>query len=166
MSKKLCCGRPVNLHGWDAQVKGIPPRRRYRCPVCGDVTVENMTRCPNGARGQVYTDERGRARVYLGRDHPLTNSGGWQYVYRVLIAEAIDRELRPDEHAHHINGDHTDDRLDNLLLVTAWFHGWLTASAVVLAEKKGPYHRFIELENPGDPFPWPRYGPILGNAAK
>lgn len=41
---------------------------------------------------------------------------------RVLLAVKLGRALRPDEVAHHVNEDKTDDRIENLELETAATH--------------------------------------------
>lgn len=104
--------------------------------------------------------------MYLGRDHPLANSGGWQYAYRVDVADAIGRPLRSDEHVHHVNRDHTDDDLENLELLTVEYHGQVSGYAALLAVARGEDGRFKELDVPEGPFSWPRRGPVLGNAAR
>lgn len=164
MDNRHHCGRRMHGHGWDRQLP--TPRRRWRCPTCRRVIVEHPTRNPNGTRGQVYTDDRGRKQVYLGREHPLTNSGGWQYAYRVAVADAIGRPLRTDEHVHHTNRDHTDDDLENLELLAVEYHGRISGYAALLAVARGEDGRFKELDVPEGPFSWPRRGPVLGNAAK
>lgn len=42
---------------------------------------------------------------------------------RVLMMDKLRRELLPTEHVHHINGDCTDDRIENLELVDIREHG-------------------------------------------
>lgn len=158
-----CCGRQMNLHGYDRQLRNYPPRRRRRCPICRRVLVDRPTRHPNGTRGQAYKEDRGRTRVYLGREDPCSNSAGWQYVYRVEVSTTLGRTLRSDEHVHHVDGDVTNNSLSNLELVAAEYHGRLHASAVLLAETVDG--SFAELPTPQGPFRWPRWGAVLGNLA-
>lgn len=48
--------------------------------------------------------------------------GRWDKEH-VLVAEAdLGRKLRPDEHVHHINGVKTDNRLENLCVMTQVEH--------------------------------------------
>lgn len=48
--------------------------------------------------------------------------GRQQYRYRWLMEQHLGRELEPDEHVHHVNGDQTDDRLENLQVLSASEH--------------------------------------------
>lgn len=112
----------------------------------------------------MYDEERGRTRVYLGREDPRANSGGWQYVYRVEVANALSRPLRTDEHVHHVDGDTANNDLHNLELITPAYHGRLHASAMLVARDEAG--RFAEVGEPSPPFPWPRRGAVLGNAAR
>jgi HNH endonuclease len=55
---------------------------------------------------QGFNKTLGRWTVYV--------HGRSQYRYRWLMEQHLGRELRTDEHVHHINEDPTDDRLENL----------------------------------------------------
>jgi hypothetical protein len=48
---------------------------------------------------------------------------GWVLEHRHVMEGALGRALRSDEVVHHRNGDRTDNRLANLLLVTVNSHG-------------------------------------------
>lgn len=48
--------------------------------------------------------------------HPHQYRGGYVYEHRYVIEQSIGRYLDPKEKVHHINGNITDNRLENLVL--------------------------------------------------
>jgi hypothetical protein len=48
--------------------------------------------------------------------------GTLMYYYRAVVAAEIGRLLHPDELVHHINGDVSDDRPENLAITTRAEH--------------------------------------------
>jgi hypothetical protein len=53
--------------------------------------------------------------------------GRQMYRYRWVMEQHLGRPLEADEQVHHINGDSTDDRLDNLRLISPDEHGRIHA---------------------------------------
>lgn len=55
-------------------------------------------------------------------DHPYAGKDGYVYEHRFVMEKALSRFLSPDEVVHHKNEDPTDNRLENLELMTGSDH--------------------------------------------
>ena len=67
-------------------------------------------------------DSQGYVLLRVGKSHPLASVAGYAREHDVVMVAAIGRALTKHEMVHHINGDKTDNRLDNLELMTRSEH--------------------------------------------
>lgn len=70
-------------------------------------------------------DEQGYVRIFQP-DHPRATKGGWIFEHRWVIEQQLGRHLERDEHVHHLNHIRSDNRLENLQLLSALEHMSIT----------------------------------------
>ncbi len=102
------------------------------CPTCGtgfSVAPSRIARgegtycsraCSNPARGRGGTaNPNWRGGRFVRSDGYIMVRVGGDYTleHRHVMAQHLGRDLRSDEHVHHINHDRSDNRLENLELI-------------------------------------------------
>lgn len=67
----------------------------------------------------------GHVKVRVGRGHPLADPNGYAYEHLVVWVSAGNDRPAAGEIIHHVNGDKTDNRIENLELMTRSEHNRL-----------------------------------------
>ena len=69
----------------------------------------------NPRGGKIQVNNAGYINIYEP-EHPNAAGNGWVLEHRKVMADHLGRALLPNESVHHLNGDRTDNRLENLEL--------------------------------------------------
>ena len=121
-------------------------RRRDRrvCPECGcefecrpsDPKRACSDRCAGlSRRGERNPKFNGGLSESEGRTVIVHRDGTWTFYYRALMEAHLGRELLPSEVVHHINGDPTDDRIENLQVLSRAAHMEIHRPELLAARK-------------------------------
>ncbi|MBS9476183.1 HNH endonuclease [Ancylobacter radicis] len=85
------------------------------------VTASRQHRWKPGSR----VGSTGHVKVRVGRSHPLADPNGWAYEHLVVWCAAGRPRPGRGEVLHHLNEDKTDNRIENLHLMTKSEHNAL-----------------------------------------
>lgn len=64
----------------------------------------------------------GYVKLRVGRSHPLADPNGYAYEHHVVWCAAGNTKPLPSQILHHVNGDKTDNRVENLKLMERGAH--------------------------------------------
>jgi hypothetical protein len=82
--------------------------------------IKNGKNNPNWRGGIRYDDKR---KLIYSPNHPYPDYGKvYCYEYKLIIEKHLGRFLKKGEIVHHINGDRTDNRIENLQVMTQGEH--------------------------------------------
>lgn len=110
----------MRLEGIDCSVEGCK-KAAHTAGMCqGHWRNKKLYGDPNASYWTIngyskWTDKQGYVWLYRP-DSPYTTQWGRIMEHRLVMSEHLGRKLLPQENVHHINGDRSDNRLENLEL--------------------------------------------------
>ena len=85
------------------------------------MSIQSGAANPNW-RGGRSVASNGYVLIRVGIGHRLADVRGYAYEHRLVAEAKVGRSLASSEHVHHVNGDKTDNRPENLEVLTAAEH--------------------------------------------
>ena len=131
------CGREVpphfDEHGRHKGYYKCCPGHKYKRTLAQDIAFERSRRlhvCPIGTK---RLTKKSKGNIYC--EIKTTKKGKWKLEHRWVMEQKIGRPLKTSEHVHHRNGNRLDNRIQNLLLMSAQDHGSMNGKKLVKRKK-------------------------------
>ena len=105
--------------------KGKKKSKEFGMAISKRTSFENNVNWKGGKR----LTKDGYVRICIG-------SGNTILEHKLVAEKALGRKMKSSELVHHINGDRTDNRNQNLLICDRKYHGWLNAKMTLLYQRE------------------------------
>lgn len=108
--------------GWNKALTAAGFEIRYHIPKASDFKVKadaKKRRCPSW-KGGSYVEVNGYRRIWIGNRGD--GKPGYMYEHRYVMSQIMGRDLESHELVHHKNGIKSDNRPENLELVSRQKH--------------------------------------------
>lgn len=102
-----------------------PKYLKNRWFVCSYKCQYKLPRIWNVPKSSVSFGSKAAYLAVKDRKNPMAMKGGYVMQHRIVAAKTIGRPLKTTEHVHHINGIKTDNRPENLQVMSAADHARL-----------------------------------------
>ncbi len=143
------CGR----ERWVHIIRGQPSSNRCKkCASKGRIATEEtrlkMSLAMRTNPHLRFIDKTGYAWIHCYREnefYPMSNKRNLILEHRLVMAQFLGRCLTPREHIHHKNGNRSDNRIENLELISQANHNLITTFCDDCKVKKG--NRKLILQN-------------------
>lgn len=113
------CGKPLkkSTESWPNYYK------KERCIKCHTKRVSSNLNRSGSKPGEKHPCWKGGVGISKGGYlRQFTSAGKREYQHRLVMEKYLGRKLKFSEVVHHINGIKTDNRLENLMIVTRAEH--------------------------------------------
>ena len=97
----------------------------------------------NSIRKPGYRFNHSGYKLIFKPEHPNSTNGGYIREHRLVMENYLGRYLKPNEDIHHINGIKTDNRIENLQVMTKSQHSKIESKG----DKNGFYGKKHTLES-------------------
>ena len=123
-------------------------KHKKKCKYCGRLIWLDSTRCRHCARfdrkkKKIRVDKSGYIQIYSPKN-PNADHRGYVYEHRLVVEKKIGRYLKKEEAVHHIDGDKSNNQIENLMLFPTHKEHMKFHTKIIQFGYTGPVSRQIE----------------------